>query len=156
MLKILKTSADLQRVSITATCTEDFTFFTSDLLLWTELKFYLPEGVLESIVSSKQLLIHCTCISYLHKWGCQQSLHWKNLCFSWEVWNLHGLEVPWQLTPMNSFKHQIQMNTAIVCITLLIVKISRTYLLCWMLGFLNQLKLVMNGELGEPWEAGSD
>lgn len=67
VLKMLKIPADLQRVSITATCIEAFSFFTSDLLLWTELKFYLPKSVLDSVVSSKQLLIHCICISYLHK-----------------------------------------------------------------------------------------
>lgn len=152
-MKILKTPADLQRGSITATCIEAFTFFTSDLLLWTELKLYLPEGMLDSVVSSKQLLIHCMCISYLHKWGCHP--HWKSSCFSWEVWNLHGMEVPWQFTPINSFKCQIEANMAIVCITLLIVKISRIYLHL-NVEFLSQLKCGMDGELGGPWEAGSD
>lgn len=88
-----------------------------------------------------QTIVNSLHVSYLHKWGCQQSLHWKSPCFSWEVWNLHGLEVPWQLTPINSSKHQIEMSMAIVCIALLIVKSSRTYLLFWMLGFFKSGKM---------------
>lgn len=58
--------------------------------------------------------------------------------------------MPWQFTPINSFKHQIQMNMVIVCITLLIVKISKICLLYLNVEFLNQLKYGMDGELGEP------
>lgn len=103
---MLKTHADRQRVSITATCIEPFTFFTSDLLLWIELKFYVPEGVLDSVVLSKQLLIHF--IFAQVRLPAVTALK-ESMLFMGDVkpsWAGSAL-VPQQLTPINSFKHNI-------------------------------------------------
>lgn len=72
------------RGHVTATCVEYFVVRSLPFLLRTELKFYLPEGALDSVVSPTQLLIYYLYIASVAEERQPPVATWKvSMFFSW-------------------------------------------------------------------------